>query len=49
MLWQAAEQADRLQRQILAAAAVLLRSKWRDGQPPVVQAAVDALQVCFLA
>lgn len=48
-LWQAAEQADRVRQQVLAAAAAFFRRKWRDGQPPVVQAAIDALQVCYLA
>jgi len=48
-LWQAVEQADRVQQQVLAAAAAFLQSKWRDGQPPVVQAVIDALQVRRLA
>jgi len=48
-LWQAAEQADRVQQHVLAATAAFLRSTWRDGQSPVVQAVIDALQVCCLA
>ena len=47
-LWQTAEQDACLQQQVLAAAAAFSRSKWRDGQPPLVQAVVDALQVCCL-
>ena len=48
-LRQAADQADRVQQQVVAAAAACRQSKWRDNQPPVVQAVVDALQVRCLA
>ena len=45
MLREAAEQDVYLRQQILVAAAACLRRRWRDSQPPLVQAAVDALLV----